>query len=367
MDDDFFMALAIKEAQKGNGRTSPNPCVGALVVRGQQVVGRGYHKKAGTPHAEIHAMRQAGRKCEGATIYITLEPCSHTGRTPPCCESVVKSGIKKAVVGMVDPNPLVSGAGNRYLQEHGVEVIAGMLREKCVAINRPFIKHITTSIPWIIMKAGMSLDGRINYQPGEGGNITGEKSLRKVHRMRDTTDAILVGIDTVIADNPSLTTRIAGRKGHDPIRVVLDSHLRIPDSSRLLHLQSSKAPTWIFCGQDVEKEKIESLKGRGIIFHQVAKGENGHIDLSEVLRILGEKGVLSLLVEGGAKIHGSFLRERLVDHVNLFQAPIFAGDKGTSVVKGIDAHAQQDAVRLVNVTYRRFGDDVMVEGDVEYP
>jgi len=364
-DDERYMALAIKEAKKGIGRTSPNPNVGAVIVRDGRVIGKGYHKKAGTPHAEIHALRQSGGEAEGATIYVTLEPCSHTGRTPPCCEAIVNSGIKKVVVGMVDPNPLVSGSGNQFLQAHGIDVVVNILRDQCITINRPFIKHITTSFPWVVMKGGISLDGRISYQRGISGWITGEDSLRKVHRLRDTMDAILVGSGTVAADNPSLTTRIAGREGHDPIRVVLDTRLDISQSAKLLHLDS-KAPTWIFCGPDVDKKKVQFLTDFGVTIYQVSLKDD-HLDLAKTLEVLGERGVTSLLVEGGGRVHGSFLADRLVDHVNLFYAPIFAGDEGVSVVEGLNITDQQAAIHLVDVNCKRFGQDMMIEGDVRYP
>lgn len=364
-NDEYFMALAIKEAKKGIGRTSPNPNVGAVVVLDGKIVSKGYHKKAGTPHAEIHALRRARRHTEGATIYVTLEPCSHTGRTPPCCKAIVNSGIKKVVVGMVDPNPLVSGTGNQYLQSHGVAVIAGVLEDRCISINRPFIKHITTSTPWVVMKAGISLDGRISYQKGVAGRITGGAVLRKVHRLRDTMDAILVGCATVIADDPSLTTRIAGRKGHDPVRVVLDTRLTLPESAKIFHLDS-EAPTWIFCGPDVDEKKISSLCDLGVVVYQVTTDDDAHVDLRDVLKVLGEKNVTSLLVEGGGGVHGSFLKKKLVDHANLFYAPLFAGDNGVSVVEGLNVQGRSEAIHLVDVNYRRFGQDMMIEGDVEY-
>lgn len=363
--DEYYMASALREAKKGIGRTSPNPCVGAVIVKDGKIVGAGYHKKAGTPHAEVHAIRQAGTYSNGATIYVTLEPCSHTGRTPPCCSAIVESGITRVVVGMVDPNPLVSGTGNRYLLDHGLDVVSGVLEDQCTSINRPFIKHITTSLPWIVMKAGLSLDGRISYQKGVGGRITGDASLRKVHRMRDAMDAILVGVGTVNIDNPSLTTRITGRKNNDPVRVVLDTRLEIDESAKIIHSDSS-APTVIFCGNDVDKRKIDSFRNLGVIVCQVQKGDDGHVDLGEVLKVLGQKGITSLLVEGGGRIHGSFLRNQLVDHVNLFYAPIVLGDSGVSVVEGLDTPDHFNAVNLLDLKYRRYGRDLMVEGDVQY-
>ncbi|MEN8189225.1 MAG: bifunctional diaminohydroxyphosphoribosylaminopyrimidine deaminase/5-amino-6-(5-phosphoribosylamino)uracil reductase RibD, partial [Thermodesulfobacteriota bacterium] len=204
--DAHFMRLALKEARKGQWKTSPNPCVGALVIKNGEIIGKGYHKKAGTPHAEIHALNDAGEHAAGSTVYVTLEPCNHAGRTPPCSHALVKSRVKRVVVGMGDPNPLVDGSGNSYLRAHGVDVTEGVLEEQCRAINLPFIKYITTRTPWVMMKAGVSLDGRISYQKGIGGRLTGPESSRYVHRLRHRMDAILVGIGTVEADNPSLTS-----------------------------------------------------------------------------------------------------------------------------------------------------------------
>lgn len=365
--DRYFMRLALKEARKGLGRTSPNPCVGAVIVRGQAVIATGYHKKAGTPHAEIHALRKAGESASGATLYVTLEPCNHIGRTPPCTRAIVASGIRRVVVGMEDPNPLVDGSGNSYLQAQGIEVLSGVLEAECRLLNRPFIKYITQALPWVVMKAGMSLDGRISYQPEQSGWITGPASSCKVHRLRDRVDAILVGSSTVTVDDPALTTRLPQGRGRDPIRVILDTHLSIPESARLLHLDSS-APTWIFCGSEVSLEKKEMFCKTGkIVVHQVGCDVDGRVDLLQMLKTLASAGVVSLLVEGGATIHGAFLRQQLVDHVNLFIAPIFAGSSGAPLVEGMNIASANDAVRLHNVRYSRLGQDVMVEGDVLYP
>ncbi len=364
--DHYFIRLALKEARKGRGRTSPNPCVGAVIVREQTVVATGYHKKAGTPHAEIHALRKAGDSAFGATLYVTLEPCNHIGRTPPCTRAIVASGIRRVVVGMEDPNPLVDGSGNRYLQAQGIEVVSGVLAAECRLLNRPFIKYITQSLPWVVMKAGMSLDGRISFQPHQSGWMTGPDSSRKVHRLRDRVDAILVGNATVMVDDPALTTRLVHGRGRDPIRVILDTHLRISESARLLHLDSS-APTWIFCGSEANLEKREKLSKNGkVVIHQVGYGADGRVDLLQMLTILARAGVVSLLVEGGATVHGAFLRQQLVDHVNLFIAPIFAGSSGTPVVDGMNVAGSEDALRLHNVRYSRLGQDLMVEGDLLY-
>jgi len=364
--DQKYMRLALREARKGLGRTSPNPCVGAVVVRDQLVVATGYHQKAGTPHAEIHALRRAGALARGATLYVTLEPCNHTGRTPPCTQAIVASGIKRVVVGMEDPNPLVLGGGNNYLQSQGLEVVSGVLAAECRKLNRPFIKYITQSLPWVVMKGGMSLDGRISYQRHARGWMTGADSLRKTHRLRNCADAILVGSTTVKVDDPALTTRLPHGRGRDPLRVILDTHLTIPESSRVLHLDSS-ALTWIFCGPDVSQEKIQKFsRPEKVVVRQVEYGaDSGRVDLRQVLSVLArEAAVTSLLVEGGATIHGAFLGEKLVDHVNLFIAPIFAGSQGTPVVEGLNPAGREDAVRLHNVRYYRLGQDIMVAGDI---
>jgi diaminohydroxyphosphoribosylaminopyrimidine deaminase/5-amino-6-(5-phosphoribosylamino)uracil reductase len=365
--DHSFMRLALKEARKGRGRTSPNPCVGAVIVRDRTVIATGYHEKAGTPHAEIHALRKAGESAAGATLYVTLEPCNHVGRTPPCTRAIVAAGIRRVVVGMEDPNPLVDGSGNTYLQGQGIAVTSGVLEAECRLLNRPFIKYITRGLPWVVMKTGMSLDGRISYQLHQGGSITGPVSLRKGHCLRDRLDAILVGNATVMADDPSLTTRLTRGRGRDPVRVILDTHLNIPETARLLSLDSL-APTWIFCGPEVSLEKRERFsKGGKVVVHQVGCGADGRLDLLQMLRVLAGEGILSLLVEGGATVHGAFLGQQLVDHVHLFIAPLFAGSSGTPVVDGMNVAGAEEAIRLHNVRYRRLGQDVMVEGDVLYP
>jgi diaminohydroxyphosphoribosylaminopyrimidine deaminase/5-amino-6-(5-phosphoribosylamino)uracil reductase len=364
--DKHFMRMALREARKAIGRTSPNPCVGSVVVRDGEVLGKGYHQKAGTPHAEIHALRQASAKCRGATLYVTLEPCSHTGRTPPCCEAVVASGIARVVIGMEDPNPLVQGAGIRHLQENGISVTTGVLEPTCRELNRPFIKYITSGLPWVIMKAGLSLDGKITYQGRKTGGITGRESRAAVHRLRDRCDAIMVGIGTVVSDDPSLTTRLPGRKkGKDPVRVVLDTGLSIPEHARIL-LQQSAAPTLVFCGPDADAEKAARLENRGTVICRVDKDAGGGVDLSLVLRELGERGITSVLVEGGARVHGAILKRRLYDYAYLFYAPLFAGDQGLSFLSGYDSAGGDSAFRLAEVRSRRYGADLLISGCLDY-
>jgi len=363
--DRAFMRLALREAKKGIGRTSPNPCVGAVIVKNDSMIAKGYHKKAGTPHAEIHALRAAGAKAAGATMYVTLEPCNHTGKTPPCSHAVAAAGITRVVVGMRDPNPLVDGSGISYLQARGIEVTAGVLENECRTINFPFIKHITTGLPWVVMKAGISLDGKINYQAGESGWITGPESLRAVHRLRNIHDAIMVGRNTVEVDNPSLTTRLGRMKGRDPIRVILDSTLRLAEDCRPLTVESS-SPAWVFCSEMAYRERGEQLAREGVKIFPTSFDEQG-ISLREVFRRLGDNGVTSVLVEGGAAVHGALLREKLCDYAHLFLAPIFAGEAGLSLVSGWSASGRQEAISLEDVSYTRCGRDVMISGRVRYP
>ncbi len=359
--DRKFMRLALQEAKKGLGRTSPNPCVGAMVVKNGKVAGKGYHKMAGTPHAEVHALRNAGDKARNSTLYVTLEPCNHTGRTPPCTEAILEAGVKRVVIGMPDPNPQVGGGGEDYLASRGVSVTTGILQEKCQAINLPFIKHITTGLPWVILKAGMSMDGRIAPQSGQSSQITNEQSSNQVHKLRDQVDSILVGIETALVDDPSLTTRLPGRKkGRDPLRVILDSGLRLSPTARLLQ-QKSDAQTWIFCGPAAHEKKRRQLEKTGALIKSVPLAAAGMLDLKAVLSELGKSQVTSLLVEGGGRIHGSFLQKRLVDRVLLFVAPVFLGQQGVPVVNFSGQQNTIDFSQLSILRTRRYGTDLLIE------
>lgn len=355
-----FMRQALRLAKKAMGRTSPNPLVGAVVVKNGTIIGQGYHKKAGTPHAEVHALQAAGRKARGATLYVTLEPCNHTGKTPPCTRAVLQAGIARVVVGMVDPNPLVAGSGCRFLEGQGVAVDGELLAAECRAINLPFIKHITTGLPWVIMKAGCSLDGRIAVADGRCAWITGEESRREVHRLRDRVDAILVGVDTAKNDDPSLTTRLPGRKGHDPLRVVLDSSLRLGPQAAMLR-QPSPAQTWIFCTPGADLGKRQALEAAGARVIEVA-GSQGRLDLRQVLTVLGQTGHTSVLVEGGSAVHTSFWQGGLVDQVSLFLAPLFLGHDAIPLVGDLGLVDVHGGRRFQTSRVKRFGSDVLIEG-----
>ncbi len=363
--DHDYMRVALSEARKGLGRTSPNPCVGAVIVNNGQIVGRGYHKKAGTPHAEIHALADAGSAAQGATMYVTLEPCNHTGRTPPCSRAVYDSGISRVVIGLKDPNPLACG-GVDYLQEHGLEVKCGVCEEECRMINNPFIKHIRTGLPWVVMKAALSLDGKITYQQGRGGSITGEKSKKLVHNLRNQLDAILIGADTAAIDDPSLTTRLREPKSRDPLRIIIDSTLRTDPDSRIF-LQESDAETWIFCTSSTKRSSLQEkreqdLMRAGAKIFKVSATENSRVDLKEVLKILGKNNILSLLVEGGASIFGSFIRHDLVDEVYLLLAPFFVGDQGQPLLTGYFSNERDQVKRLRDIMLSRVGEDTLIHG-----
>ena len=363
--DTVFMRQALREARKGLGRTSPNPCVGAVIVRDGNIVARGYHQKAGAPHAEINALRKAKNDVRGATMYVTLEPCNHTGRTPPCSHALVQAGIGRVVVGMEDPNPLVDGTGVDYLRAHGVEVTAGVLEEECRCLNLPFIKHITTGMPYLAMKAGISLDGKLNYRQGHGGRITGAESQRKTHRLRNTYDAIMVGGATVRIDDPALTTRLPGRKRRDPLRVILDPSLTVSPAAKVF-AGNAGGYAWVFCSEDADGRKKRVLLEHGVQVTAVPRKGRG-LDLQAVCRQLGRAGILSVLVEGGAALHGAMIADRLYDYAYLFTAPLFAGEEGVALLSGLSIVGRESAPFLAHPRYRRLGDDMLVEGRLVYP
>jgi diaminohydroxyphosphoribosylaminopyrimidine deaminase/5-amino-6-(5-phosphoribosylamino)uracil reductase len=363
-EDEQFMRLALRLAGRGVGYTSPNPMVGAVVVRNGQVVGKGYHRKAGTPHAEIHALQEAGSQAQGATLYVTLEPCNHQGRTPPCSEAILRSDVARVVVGCSDPNPRVSGGGADYLRSQGILVEEGILEDKCFRLNEPFIKHVTTGSPLVVAKAAASLDGKIASRLGDSRWISNERSRRFVHRLRHAVDAILVGVGTVISDDPSLTARLPGKKGNNPLRIILDTHLRIPPESRVVS-QANEVPTLIASGPEPYQKRKSALEARGVEIVSLPLAR-GRVSLSALVEHLGNRDITSLLVEGGAEVHGAFFYDNLVDKVYLFFAPkIIGGSSAVPVVGGIGAASVADALPLRDLKLRRFDDDIMIEGYLE--
>lgn len=358
--DEKYMRLALRLAGKAQGRTSPNPLVGAIVVNDNIVISRGYHQKAGGPHAEAIALKKAGAAAKGATLYVTLEPCSHTDkRTPPCCPLVIQSGVKRVVVAMIDPNPRVSGKGLRALRKAGIEVETGVLEAEARTLNEAFIKHITTGLPFVTLKLAQTLDGKIATASGESKWITGEEAREEGRRLRNSNDAILVGINTVLKDDPALTTRIAG--GRDPIRVIVDTRARIPLHATVL-TQKSSARTIVAIGKCVSEQKIKKLQACGAEVLMV-KTMQGRVDLRDVMQKLGKRDILSVLIEGGAEINASALKSGIVDKVVAFIAPLLMTGKDSLCSLGGESPSRLGkAVRLTRVTSKFVGQDLMVAG-----
>ncbi|BDV43298.1 riboflavin biosynthesis protein RibD [Geotalea uraniireducens] len=352
-----MMHHALKLARRGVGKTAPNPAVGCVIVKDGAVVGTGWHRRAGTPHAEVHALRQAGDRARGADAYVTLEPCSHFGRTPPCADALVEAGLARVVIGMVDPNPLVSGRGIARLRAAGVEVITGVLEEECRVLNEPFLKHVQTGMPFVICKSAMTMDGKIATASGDSKWITNERSRRYVHRLRSAADAVMVGIGTVEADDPQLTARIPG--GKDPLRIVVDSSLRLSPEARLLRQQSSARTIVATVARDAARIGALDAAGCEVV---TCRSVGGRVDLAELLALLGKRGVQSILLEGGGELAGYALRHGLIDKFVLFYAPkLLGGTGGYGPFAGESAVRMDACFRLGRVSVRRFADDVMIE------
>lgn len=362
MADLQYMKEALRLAAKANGHASPNPMVGAVVVKDGRIVGKGFHEAAGKPHAEVNALRDAGDAARGATLYVTLEPCNHFGRTPPCTRAVLEAGISRVVVGMSDPNPQVTGGGAQTLREHAIEVVEGVLERECRLLNQAFIKRITTGLPYVTLKSAATLDGRIATRSGDSKWITNEKSRRFAHILRCTLDAILVGIETVMNDDPTLTARIRRNPPcHQPLRIVLDSRLRIPTHS-ILARTAKDVPVWVACGSEAPVEKEAQLLDLGV--HVVRlPGSHGGLGLQPLLQELGRNLVNSLLVEGGGRVLGSFISAGLADDFHFFYAPKILGDpSGIPMISGDSKARMADSPVVYDMKVKRFGDDVLLSG-----
>jgi diaminohydroxyphosphoribosylaminopyrimidine deaminase/5-amino-6-(5-phosphoribosylamino)uracil reductase len=358
--DETYMKMALELAEQGLGWTSPNPMVGAVIVKDGRVVGKGYHQSAGEAHAEIHALNEAGANTSGATLYVTLEPCNHTGRTPPCTQAILKNGIERVVVGMEDPNPKVTGGGIAFLRSKGLQVSVGTCEDLCRRLNESFVKHTTTSLPLVALKFAATIDGCIATHTGDSRWITNPLSRGFVHELRHAVDAIMVGIGTVLKDDPRLTTRLDGRQGSDPTRIVLDTNLAIPPEARLLHLHSH-SDTLIVTGRDAPAEKRSRLERPGVRFLAL-KADEGQIDLSALMKELGRMGITSLLIEGGSAVNGSALRAGIVDKVYVFYAPKLCTGRGIPACSGPGVNLMEESIQLTDISVRRFADDVMIEG-----
>lgn len=352
------MKMALRLARRGRGRTSPNPMVGAVVVRKGEVVGQGFHLQTGQLHAERIALSEAGEKAKGATLYVNLEPCNHFGRTAPCTEIILESGVKKVVFGMTDPNPKVRGGGADLLRSRGIEVVAGVLDQECRRLNEGFIKWITTGLPFVILKAAVSLDGRIATRTGDSKWISSENSRRLVHRMRTVADGVLVGIGTVKEDDPSLTVRLARGKIKDPIRIIIDPLLRISEKARILE---GPVKTWVVTGVQVSQAKKRRLEAKGVEVLPISV-RKGRMAIQELLALLGQKGITSLFVEGGAEIYASFLNQKQVDKLFLFIAPcLIGGQKAKGMVGGEGVKTVAEAFRFREIQVKLRAGDILVE------
>ena len=356
-----FMNRALALAQQGKGQTSPNPLVGAVIVNAGKIVGEGYHQKAGEPHAEIHALQAAGSNAKGGTLYVNLEPCCHIGQTPPCTEAIIKAGISRVYTAHLDPNPKVAGKGVKRLEQAGIEVNVGLFAETAEKLNEVFIKYMSSSYPFVILKIAMSLDGKIATSTGESKWITSPASRQRVHELRDEVDAIIVGIGTVLTDNPTLTTRLPNKKGNDATRIVLDSHARIPTAAKVFNPESD-ADVIIAVTPQAFASNIALLKITGAEV-LVIPAKNGQVCFKTLLKTLGERGITSVMVEGGAQVNETALMSGLVDKVMCFVAPIFIGGKDALGVFGGEGIAQlTDAPELKRKTIIELNGDLLIEG-----
>ncbi|MBY0121303.1 bifunctional diaminohydroxyphosphoribosylaminopyrimidine deaminase/5-amino-6-(5-phosphoribosylamino)uracil reductase RibD [Bacillus sp. S/N-304-OC-R1] len=355
MQDKTYMDLALAMARSTTGQTSPNPKVGAVVVKNGEVLGFGAHLKAGTPHAEVHAIGAAGEKAVDADLYVTLEPCSHHGRTPPCADLIIESGIKRVVVATLDPNPLVAGQGIEKLKAAGIEVEIGVGQAEAHSMNEPFFHYIKTKTPYVTLKAASSFDGKTAAKTGDSKWITSPESRLDVHQLRHEHDAILTGVNTIIHDNPQLTTRLP-RGGKNPIRVVLDTHLRTPITSNIV--QDKEAKTIIFTGSEINSEHALSFRKLGIEIFPLSKPE---IDIQELLIELGKMNIMSLLVEGGSEIHASFIERNAFQQIILYIAPkIIGGKEAIPFVGGNGVELVQHATNLKIESFQSIGCDLKI-------
>lgn len=344
-----YIKQTLQLAKKSHGKTSPNPMVGAVVVKDGKIIGEGYHQKVGDPHAEINALKKAGADAKGATLYVNLEPCSHQGRTPPCTKSIIKAGIKKVVVGMLDPNPLVRG--KEELEEAGVQVEVGVLEKEVKKFNEVYIKYITTNLPFVILKSAITIDGKITTL--DKSWITSEESRKLVHQLRSQVDAILVGKNTILIDDPLLTARIKGAK--DPFKIIVDTKLEIPLKAKVL---KNPKKVVIATTKDAPQHKVFTLEKLGAKVLILPKSKK-IVDIIELMKKLGAMEIISVLVEGGARINATLLENGLVDKVLFFIAPKIVGNRQLSAIGDLTK-----LVRLKEISLEKIGEDILVSGYV---
>lgn len=389
MNDEEYMRRALELAVKGRGYTNPNPMVGAVIVKEGRIIGEGYHEKYGQLHAERNAFKHCTESAEGATIYVTLEPCCHYGKTPPCTEAIIENGIKRVVVGMLDVNPVVAGNGVRILEEHGIEVTVGVLEEECRKLNKIFIKYISKKIPFVTMKYAMTADGKIATVTGQSKWITGSSSRENVHRTRHAMMGIMVGVGTVIADDPMLDVRlpeygtadgtgnseknefpkdanekeVSHKLPSNPIRIICDSNLRTPLDARVVTTAKEMRTIIATVLDDDQKKKAYEEKGCEVL---KVDALDGKVDLKKLMKILGEMGIDSILLEGGGELNFSALKAQIVDEVQIYMAPKLFGGSAKSPVGGAGIENIDEAVKLNPVKIEMFDGDIFIENEVEY-
>lgn len=366
MNDESYMRLALQMAAQAQGQTALNPVVGCVIVKDGRIVGLGAHLKMGEAHAEVHALRMAGHDAEGSTVYVTLEPCSHVGKTPPCASQLVDAKVKKVIVACQDPNEQVAGRGVAFLRQHGIEVQVGLLAEEAMLLNEKFNKFITTSLPFVTLKTASTLDGKIASKTGDSKWISNEASRQFVHTLRHQHDAIMVGSGTVLADNPKLSTRLTVPALH-PHRIVIDSQLRTPPQSELIQdIQQSGQPTTIIATNAASLQRENELRQAGA--DVLRCGDGLHVDLSEAMKQLGQRGIGSILLEGGGVLNGAMLDAKLIDKLILFFAPkiIGGGELAPSNIHFSGFAAMSEAIELDRVSFQTFGHDICVMGYPKY-
>jgi diaminohydroxyphosphoribosylaminopyrimidine deaminase/5-amino-6-(5-phosphoribosylamino)uracil reductase len=361
-EDEVFMQRALDLAAKGLGRTSPNPAVGAVIVRNDRVIGEGFHRRAGLPHAETEALRRVNGSARGATLYVNLEPCSHYGRTPPCADAVVAAGLKRVVIGMTDPNPLVRGRGLRRLRQAGIEVKTGVLKDKCERLNEDFAVFIRTGLPLVTLKLAASLDGRIATASGDSKWISGELSRRLVHELRNRVDAVVVGAETVRTDDPQLTCRVRG--GRDPLRVILDGRLTISPAARVCTQRSIARTLVVTAEENCESEKRAVLERQGVEVLGLP-AEQHRVRFRPLLAELGKRGLKHVLIEGGGQVAAAALAEGVVDKVLFFYGPKLLGSESRAMIGSLGVDRVASGLTLHTIESYRLGDDVLVSAYVK--
>ncbi|KPJ57646.1 MAG: hypothetical protein AMS16_01170 [Planctomycetes bacterium DG_58] len=363
--DERMMVRALALAERGLGRVEPNPAVGAVLTQGQEIVGEGCHQFFGAPHAEVNALRAAGERARGATMYVTLEPCCHYGKTPPCTDAIITAGIERVVVAMQDPFPEVAGSGLARLREAGLKVEVGLCERRAVKVNAPYLKLHQRGVPFFIAKWAMTLDGKIATAAGDSKWISCAQSREIVHQMRNRADAVMIGVRTAIRDDPLLTCRLPG--GRNPRRIVLDTKARLPLDSKLV-TTAGEAPLWVVCGESAPREKVDSLKDAGCRVLRIPELA-GRVDVAVLARTLAsfQEPLTNVLVEGGGQVLGSLFEARLVDRVMVFVAPkLLGGEQAPTAVGGPGVKFVVRAWAVTDVTVTHVGGDVLIEGEVSY-